>query len=103
MTTRITVSTMTPTACTREFADRLGLTTEDIDHILNAEGNGGACYTFTAFAGTGSANTGSAYMDLDFVAIEWGGDPQWFTPTGEAHEDDEIALTLALNGDLSEA
>lgn len=97
MNTRITVASMTPVDRTHA-AERLAIHPEDVSHITD-ESNSGNCYTFTA---SGSGNTGTVYMDMDFVAIEWGGDPQWFTPTDEANDDDEAALTLALNGDLSQ-
>lgn len=99
---RITVTSMTHEECSREFADRLDIEPIDIDHITN-KGNSGNCYTFTATDSTGRTFTGSAYMDLDFVAVESGGDPVWYQATEATHDDDETALNLALNGEITDA
>lgn len=99
MTARTAIETMTSTDCTADFADRLDIEPIDIEHITY-EGNAGACYTFTA---SGSGNVGSAYVDSDFVAIEWGGDPQWFANSERGKHDDREAVEAAINGDLPDA
>jgi hypothetical protein len=94
---------ITVTSLTRVGSDedhllrRLGFVPDGDDPAINDDmATEGDLYTFTA---TTSANTGTAWIHIDAVAIEWGGDPQWYSPP-RAGSDREI-VEAALNGDLA--
>lgn len=93
---QIIVQDMKAIDITSDVAESLALDHDDVEYILDEGQLIGDCYEFTA---SGTANTGTAYIDPEYVALLWGGDPQWFiAPRNE--ETDHSALTLALNGEL---
>ncbi len=97
-TTRITVDTLFLISPDDDdlatFATRLAIDEADIDFMASATGD---MYTFTA---SGSGNTGHAFIGGGMVAVEWGGDPQWFRDPGTGM--DQEIIEVALNGDLAD-
>lgn len=92
-TERITVTSMWIADDQEAAARAVGVGTEESRMV-----EGRALYRFEA---TGSANTGTAYIGEDAVAIEWGGDPQWFhAPSAHSHQ---FIIEMALNDELEEA